>query len=112
MAEGKKISHIRRFLGFFGGPISILLEIATVIAAIAQDWPDVVILIFVLIVNAVIGYMEEAKAENALDALKNTLAAKCKAVRNGVLHEIDAKTLVPGDIIAIRLGDIVPADCQ
>ena len=66
----------------------------------------------VLITNACIGYFEEAKAESALDALKNTLALKCKAYRNGRLVEVDAPLLVPGDIIALRLGDIIPADCR
>lgn len=69
-------------------------------------------MIFVLVANAFIGFHEEAKAESALDALKNTLALKTKAWRNGKLVEVEAALLVPGDIIAIRLGDIVPADCR
>lgn len=70
------------------------------------------ILIAVLVINAMIGFFEEAKAENALDALKNTLALKSKCWRNGQLVEVESKFLVPGDVIAIRLGDIVPADCR
>ncbi|KAJ3321218.1 hypothetical protein HDU76_000131, partial [Blyttiomyces sp. JEL0837] len=58
------------------------------------------------------GFSEEAKAESALDALKNTLALKCKSWRNGELAEVNSSELVPGDIIALRLGDIVPADCR
>lgn len=108
----KRISPLKKFAGYFGGPISILLEIAAIISAIASDWADLTIILLVLIVNAIIGYREESKAENALDALKNTLALKSKAVRNGVLSEIEAVSLVPGDIIALRLGDIVPADCK
>jgi H+-transporting ATPase len=64
------------------------------------------------LVNAIIGYHEEAKAENALEALKNTLALKCRVWRNGALTEIESSLLVPGDIIALRLGDIIPADCR
>jgi H+-transporting ATPase len=56
--------------------------------------------------------MEEAKAENALDALKNTLALKCRVFRNSQLVEVDSRDLVPGDIVALRLGDIIPADCR
>ncbi|KAI8906753.1 hypothetical protein EDD86DRAFT_192811 [Gorgonomyces haynaldii] len=108
----KKTSPFWKFMAYFGGPISILLEIATIISAVTGDIPDLVILIIVLIVNAVIGYAEEAKAENALEALKNTLALKCRAWRNGKLVDVDAAELVPGDIIALRLGDIVPADCR
>lgn len=107
-----KTSAIMKFLGYFGGAISILLEVAVVISAVTQDWPDFVILILVLVVNACIGYFEEAKAENALEALKNTLALKSKCWRNGIFAEVNATLLVPGDVIAIRLGDIVPADCR
>lgn len=101
-----------KFLGYFGGAISILIEIAAIISAVVGSWADFGILVGLLIVNAVIGFMEEAKAESALDALKNTLALKSKAWRNGKLVEIDSIDLVPGDIIAVRLGDIVPADCR
>ena len=70
------------------------------------------ILSFVLVTNAIIGFMEEAKAENALDALKNTLASKTHGIREGALVDLDTAMLVPGDIIALRLGDVVPADCR
>jgi len=101
-----------KFLGYFGGAISILIEVAAVISLIVSSYIDFGILVALLIVNAIIGFMEEAKAESALDALKNTLALKSKAWRNGKLVEIDSIDLVPGDIIAVRLGDIVPADCR
>jgi P-type E1-E2 ATPase len=65
-----------------------------------------------LVVNAVIGYVEEARAESALDALKKNLALRTKCFRNGELDEVEASSLVPGDIIALRLGDIVPADVR
>ena len=101
-----------KFLSYFGGPISYLLEIAVILSAVLQNWIDFGILVFVLIANAVIGFHEEAKAESALEALKNTLALKTRTWRNGSLVDIDAALLVPGDVIAIRLGDIVPADCR
>ncbi|KAJ1330359.1 plasma-membrane proton-efflux P-type ATPase [Batrachochytrium salamandrivorans] len=108
----KRRNRFLKFLSYFGGAISILLEIATIISAITNDWPDFIILSCVLVINACIGYFEEAKAEDALDALKNTLALKCRAYRNSVLVEVDSCLLVPGDVIALRLGDIVPADCR
>ncbi|RKO83329.1 E1-E2 ATPase-domain-containing protein, partial [Blyttiomyces helicus] len=107
-----KTNPILKFLSYFGGAISFLLELAALVSAILGDWVDFGILVFVLIVNAVIGFHEEAKAESALDALKNTLALKCRAWRNGKLVEVESVLLVPGDIIALRLGDIVPADCR
>jgi H+-transporting ATPase len=101
-----------KFLGYFGGPISYLLEIACILSAWLGNWIDFGILIFVLFANAFIGFHEEAKAESALDALKDTLAQKTKAYRNGSLVEVEAALLVPGDIISVRLGDIIPADCR
>ncbi|KAL2919598.1 hypothetical protein HK105_200510 [Polyrhizophydium stewartii] len=108
----QRSNPLLKFLSYFGGPISILLEVAALISAITGDWPDFIILVFVLVSNACIGYFEEAKAENALDALKNTLALKTRVWRNSNLVEIDSALLVPGDVIALRLGDIVPADCR
>jgi H+-transporting ATPase len=110
--QEKKKHPLVKLLYWFTGPISYLLEIACVVAGALEDWPDFGILLFVLILNAAIGFHEEMKAENCLDALKKTLALKCKALREGQLLEIDSKDLVPGDVIALRLGDIVPADCK
>jgi H+-transporting ATPase len=108
-----------KFLGYFTGPISYLLEISAVLSMVlailpdgADHWIDFVILVVILILNAVIGFHEEAKAESALDALKQTLALNTRAWRNGKLVTVEASLLVPGDIIALRLGDIVPADAR
>ena len=107
-----KSNPLLKLLGYFAGPISYLLELATILSAVLGNWIDFGILVFVLIANAWIGFHEEAKAESALDALKNTLALKTKCWRGGKLVEVNAADLVPGDVIAIRLGDIVPADCH
>jgi H+-transporting ATPase len=107
-----------KFLGYFLGPIAYLLEIATVLSlilAIVKDpdhWIDFGILVLILIGNAAIGFHEEAKAENALDALKNTLALNTRTWRNSELVVVESSLLVPGDVIAVRLGDIIPADCR
>jgi H+-transporting ATPase len=101
-----------KFLGYFSGAISILIEAAAIISLIVGSYIDFGILVGLLVLNAVVGFLEEAKAENALDALKNTLALKSKTWRNSRLVEVDSIDLVPGDIIAVRLGDIVPADCR
>ncbi|KAJ1554640.1 hypothetical protein HK096_002599 [Nowakowskiella sp. JEL0078] len=108
----KKQSPILKFLSYFVGSIAFLLEFATIISAVVGKWTEFGILVFVLITNAVIGFVEEARAESALDALKNTLALKTRCWRDGALIEVDSALLVPGDIIALRLGDIVPADCR
>ncbi|KAJ3076581.1 hypothetical protein HDU98_002101 [Podochytrium sp. JEL0797] len=107
-----KTNPFLKFLSYFLGPISYLLEIACILSGIFEDWIDFGILLGVLIINACIGFFEEARAESALDALKNTLAQKSRVWRNGKLVEVDSNTLVPGDIVALRLGDIIPADCR
>jgi len=107
-----KTNPLLKFLSYFLGAISYLLEAACLLSAIFADWIDFGILLFVLIANACIGYFEEARAESALDALKNTLALKSRCWRNGKLVEVESNLLVPGDVIALRLGDIIPADCR
>ncbi|KAJ3076585.1 hypothetical protein HDU98_002105 [Podochytrium sp. JEL0797] len=107
-----KSNPLLKFLSYFLGPISYLLEIACILSGVFHEWIDFGILLFVLIANACIGFFEEARAESALDALKNTLAQKSRVWRNGKLVEVDSNTLVPGDIVALRLGDIIPADCR
>ncbi len=108
----QKTNKLLKFLGYFTGTIAFLLEIAMVLSFAFEHYADGIILIVVLIANAVIGYHEEAKAENALDALKNTLALKSRVWRNSELVEIDSNLLVPGDVIVVRLGDIIPADAR
>ncbi|KAI8891079.1 plasma-membrane proton-efflux P-type ATPase [Backusella circina FSU 941] len=108
----KKTNPFLKFFSYFTGPISYLIEIACIIAAVVGDWIDFGIILALLIINAVIGYIEEAKAESALDALRQTLALKTRCWRDGDLKEVDVKELVPGDVIVLRIGDIVPADAR
>ncbi|KAF9438547.1 hypothetical protein BGZ76_006929 [Entomortierella beljakovae] len=109
--EAKK-NNVFKFLGYFIGPIAFLIELACIISAIVQDWVNFAIILGLLFLNAIIGYVEEARAESAVDALRQTLALKTRCWRDGVLLDIDAALLVPGDIIVLRLGDIVPADSR
>ncbi|KAF9158939.1 hypothetical protein DFQ26_007089 [Actinomortierella ambigua] len=106
----KKTHPLIKFLSYFTGAIAYLIEIAVICSAIVGDWADFGIILTLLIVNATIGFIEESKAESALDALKQTLALKTRCWRNGHLVEIDTADLVPGDVIVLRLGDIIPAD--
>ncbi|KAG0215237.1 hypothetical protein BGX33_001336 [Mortierella sp. NVP41] len=106
----KKKHPLLKFLGYFTGAIAYLIEIAVICSAIVGDWADFGIILALLFINATIGFVEEAKAESALDALKQTLALKTRCWRNGHLVELDTSELVPGDVIVLRLGDIIPAD--
>lgn len=110
--EEKKTSAWVLFFRFFWGPIPWMIEAAAIMAAIVHDWGDFTIIMALLIFNAVLGFFEEHQASNALQALKNALALKAKVLRDGAWTEIDAKDIVPGDIVRVRLGDVVPADAR
>ncbi|MEJ2687041.1 MAG: plasma-membrane proton-efflux P-type ATPase, partial [Gammaproteobacteria bacterium] len=101
-----------RFIGYFWGPIPWMIEVAGILSAVVRRWDDLVIIAVMLVFNAGVGFWQEYKAANALDALKRQLALKARALRDGHWQGVDATTLVPGDIIRLRLGDIVPADAK
>ncbi|RUP43094.1 plasma-membrane proton-efflux P-type ATPase [Jimgerdemannia flammicorona] len=107
-----KRNAILHFLSFFTGAIAYLIEIAWILSGVTKDWINFGIIGALLLINALIGYIEEAKAESALDALKQTLALKTRCWRDGHLVEVEAAELVPGDVIVLRLGDIIPADAR
>lgn len=110
--EEKQTSPWLRFLGYFWGPIPWMIEVAAILSAFVRQWDDFVIILAMLVFNAGVGFWQEFKASNALDALKKSLALKARVLRDGTWKEIDAATLVPGDVIRVRLGDILPADVQ
>ncbi len=106
----KKKSPLLQFLGYFWGPIPWMIEVAVVLSALVQHWTDFGIILTLLFMNAVVGFWEEYQAGNAIEALKAKLALKARVKRKGEWQMIAARELVPGDIIRLRLGEIVPAD--
>ena len=108
----KKVSPIRKFLGYFWGPIPWMIATAAVLSAIIQHWEDFAIIFTLLMVNAVVGFWQEHKADNAIGLLKKRLAPKARVLRDSSWREIPAKELVPDDIVRVRLGDVVPADVK
>jgi H+-transporting ATPase len=108
----KKKSTILKFLGNFWGPIPWMIEIAAILSMIIEQWDDFVIIVAMLLINSIVRFWEENKADNAIELLKEKLALKCKVLRDGNWIELDAKNLVPGDIVHLRLGDIIPADVK
>ena len=108
----KKTSPILKFLLYFWGPIPWMIEVAVVLSGVVQHWPDFFIILVLLIANATIGFWEERQAGNAIDALKAKLAIKARVKRDGKWVTPAARELVPGDVIRLRLGDIVPADAR
>ncbi|KAK8543074.1 hypothetical protein V6N13_136385 [Hibiscus sabdariffa] len=117
--EEKKESKFLKFLGFMWNPLSWVMEAAAIMAiALANgdgrppDWQDFVGIIVLLVINSTISFIEENNAGNAAAALMANLAPKTKVLRDGRWSEQEAAILVPGDIITIKLGDIVPADAR
>ncbi len=100
------------FLKFFWGPIPWMIEVALVLAAILGDWNDVVVIAVLLLMNGIVGWWEEHQAGNAIAALKKRLAASARVRRDSSWGECDAADLVVGDVIRVRLGDVVPADAR
>jgi H+-transporting ATPase len=108
----EKTNPLLKFLHFFWGPIPWMIEAAVILSAIVGDWVDFGIILVLLVMNAVIGFWEEYQAGNAIEALQKKLALHARVRRDGVWHTVQARELVPGDIIRIRLGDIIPADAR
>ena len=110
--EERKTNPILKFLSYFWGPIPWMIEVAVVLSGVVRHWPDFFIILVLLIANAVVGFWEERQAGNAIDALKARLAIKARVKRDGKWIVPPARELVPGDVIRLRLGDIVPADAR
>jgi len=89
-----------------------MIEIAAILSVLVRKWEDFIIITILLFVNALVDFWQENKALSALKVLKQKLAKKALVLRDGVWQEIEAKYLVPGDIIKIKIGDIVPADVK
>jgi H+-transporting ATPase len=110
--EEKKTNEYLKFLTYFWGPIPWMIEAAVILSAVVQHWLDFCIILLLLCSNAVVGFWEEHQAGNAIAALKAKLAIKAKVKRDGKWVNPVARELVPGDVIRVRLGDIVPADAR
>jgi H+-transporting ATPase len=106
------VSPLLRLAMFFWGPIPWMIEVAAALSGAVRRWNDFVIIIAMLLINAGVGFWEEFKADNEIEALKQRLALKARMLRDGHWAELAAAVLVPGDVIEIRLGNIVPADCK
>ena len=108
----RKTSPVLKFLGYFWGPIPWMIEGAIVLSAIVRHWADFFIILVLLAANAVVGFWEEYQADNAIAALKAKLAIRARALRDRKWVNPPARDIVPGDVIRLRLGDIVPADAR
>ncbi|HML04294.1 MAG TPA: plasma-membrane proton-efflux P-type ATPase, partial [Methanobacterium sp.] len=108
----EKVSPLRKLFNFFWGPIPWMIEAALIISLLIQHWEEFTIILILLLINGVVGFYQEYKADNAIDLLKEKLAYHAHVLRDGKYVEIPAREVVPGDIIRVHLGDIIPADIK
>jgi len=115
LAEGKKDPLVKRFFAQMADPMIIMLFVAAVISAVTsrysgEGFADVIIIMFVVIVNAALGVYQENKAEKALEALQEMSSAMSKVLRNGHIVTVKSEDIVVGDVVILEAGDAVPAD--
>ena len=115
LKEGKKTPLWKRFLDELADPMIIILIVAAVISGVTafyegESFADVIIIMFVVVINAVLGVVQESKAEAAIAALQEIAAATSKVLRDGKMTTLRSEELVPGDVVVLEAGDSVPAD--
>jgi H+-transporting ATPase len=108
----EKTNPLLKFLSYFWGPIPWMIEVAAILSGLVRHWEDLVIILVLLLMNSLVGFWEEYQAGNAIEALKQKLALKARAFRDQAWKSVAARELVPGDLIRLRLGDIIPADAH
>jgi H+-transporting ATPase len=111
LPEQKKNPFLK-FLRYFWNPIAWMIEAAIVISALIGHWEDFAIILALLLINVVVGYYQERKADNAIELLKKRLALRAIVLRDEKWEDIEAVELVPGDLVRVKLGNIVPADIK
>jgi H+-transporting ATPase len=111
ISEGQQ-NHLRKFLGYFWGPIPWMIEFALIISLLIQHWPEFSIILLLLLINGLVGFFQEDRADNAIELLKEKLAYKARVLRGGKWVNVPSKNIVPGDFVKVHLGDIVPADIK
>jgi magnesium-transporting ATPase (P-type) len=112
LTEEKGISRLKIILDQFTSPLIYILIIAAIVTGLLREFKDMGVILAVIILNAVVGYFQEYKAEESVRALMQFLVPKARTLRNGREHEIDSEELVPGDIVLLESGDKIPADLR
>lgn len=108
----KRANPLVKFFAYYWGPIPWMIEAAALLSAIVRHWTDFAIIVTLLVMNALVGFWEEYQAGNAIAALRARLAFLAKVRRDSSWTTVPARELVPGDLIRVRIGDIVPADAR
>ena len=116
LKEAEKLSLFQRFVEQLKDPMLIILLAAAAVSALTgmlsghSEWAEVIIILAVVLLNAILGVIQESKAEAAIEALQNMTAATCKVLRDGKMVVLPSTELVPGDVVLLEAGDSVPAD--
>ncbi len=118
LRDKPKESLFVKFMKQFNDFMIIILVIASIVSAVVSKWQgendyvDSIIIIAIVVLNAIMGVIQEAKAEKSIEALQEMTPPKAKVTREGITKEVNAEELVPGDIITLEAGNYVPADCR
>ncbi|WP_407666434.1 plasma-membrane proton-efflux P-type ATPase [Mycobacterium pinniadriaticum] len=110
--EEKRVNPVLAFLGYFWAPIPWMIEVALLLSLAARHWADAVIIGVLLVLNGLVAFVEEHQAAGAIAALKKGLAASSRVRRDGAWVTVAVSELVPGDVVRVRLGDVIPADLR
>ena len=116
LKEAEKPTLLQRFIQQLKDPMLIILMVAAAVSAATgmlageNEWAEVIIILLVVLLNAILGVVQESKAEAAIEALQTMTAATCKVLRDGKMVILHSDELVPGDVILLEAGDAVPAD--
>jgi H+-transporting ATPase len=108
----RHVSALERLARFFWGPIPWMIEIAAVLSGVLRHWEDLAIILAMLFINAGVGFWQEFKADDAIALLKQRLALRARVKRDGTWQDLGARFLVPGDLVHVKLGNIIPADLK
>ena len=106
----KKATPLKLFLAQFNSPIIIILLFATVLSAVLQDWLDALIILVIILISAILSFVQEYSANNAAEKLRSQVTVKAKVLRDGQIQTLPASDVVPGDIVLLSAGSLVPAD--
>ena len=110
--EESEQNHLKKFFSYFWGPIPWMIEFALILSLLIQHWPEFTVILMLLLINGLVGFWQEDRADNAIELLKEKLAYNARLLRDGKWTKITSKNVVPGDVARIHLGDIVPADIK
>jgi H+-transporting ATPase len=110
--EEKRVNPFLKYLSYFWGPIPWMIEVAIILSGVVRHWADLIIIGILLVANATVGFWEEFQAGNTIEALKKKLAPKARVRRDGKWAVVQSRELVPGDVVRLRIGDVVPADAR